>query len=210
MMAPPYRTDQVGSLIRPRYLLDARASLVGWLESKEKDQEDEASQAEYQNAVKAAEHKAIKEVIIEQLDRGILPLSSGEFERPIFYGGFFEALDGLEMEFTEWEKFRPDFPTNRPLRAIAGMKGRAVGVATSKVRYTRSPYLNDWLYIRSLLPKEKWKDVKMTLPAPCWWHIQLKDGQAWRDGVYSGDSEFLKDMSNCVRQEVMTLYDAGV
>lgn len=208
-MAPPYRVDQVGSLIRPRYLLDARAAYADWLESQE-ELKDEATRAEHRSALKAAEQKAIKEVITEQLDRGILPLSSGEFERRIFYGGFFEALDGLEMRFTEWEKFRPDFPTNRPLRATSGMRGKTVGVAASKVKHSRSPYLDDWLYIRSLLPEEKWKDVKITLPAPCWWHIQLKDGEAWRVGAYSSEAEFLGDMANCVRREIMTLYDAGV
>lgn len=209
-MAPPYRADQVGSLIRPKHLLDARASFVGWLQSPEKDRKDESTQVEYKRAAKTAKQRAIKEVISEQLNRGILPLSSGEFERTIFYGGFFEALDGLEMKFTEWEKFRPDFPTNRPLLAIPSMSGRDVGIATSKVKHSRSPYLDDWLYTRSLLPENKWKDVKMTLPAPCWWHIQLKDEQAWREGVYKGDAEFLEDMSRCVRQEIMTLYDAGV
>ena len=209
-MAPPYRADQVGSLIRPKYLLDARASFVGWLESREQGQKEEASQSDYKKAAKDAEQRAIKEVITEQLKRGILPMSSGEFERPIFYGGFFEALDGLEVKFTPWKNFRPDFPTNRPLLSIPSMTGRDVGVATSKVRYTRSPYLDDWLYIRSLLPEEKWKDVKITLPAPCWWHIQLKDGFAWTAGLYGGDKEFLEDMSACVRQEIMTLYDAGV
>lgn len=210
VMAPPYRADQIGSLIRPQYLLNARASFVGWLESQERDRKDEATKADYRKAAKEAEQKAIKEAITEQLNRGIRPLTSGEFERSIFYGGFFEALEGLEMKFMPWEKFRPDFPTNRPLLNIPAMSGREVGVATSKVKYARSPYLDDWLYIRSLLPEERWRDVKMTLPAPCWWHIQLKDGLAWAEGVYASDEEFLRDMSRCVRQEIMTLYDAGV
>lgn len=209
-MAPPYRADQVGSLIRPKYLLEARSSFVGWLESTEKDRKDEPSHEDYKETAKEAEQRAVKEVIAEQVDRGILPLSSGEFERPVFYGGFFEALDGMEMRHTRWDQFRPDFPTNKPLLSIPSMTGRRIGIATSKVRYSKSPYLEDWLYIRSLLPEEKWKDVKITLPAPCWWHIQLKEGEAWKEGVYNGDEQFLEDMSKCVRAEMMTLYDAGV
>ena len=31
---------------------------------------------------------------------------------PIFFGGFFEAIDGLEIKHFDMSKFRTDFPTN--------------------------------------------------------------------------------------------------
>jgi methionine synthase II (cobalamin-independent) len=111
MPPPPYRADQVGSLIRPKYLLDANAASKQWLES-DKDHREEADDVEIKRKAKAAEQMAISEVVSEQVRRGIVPITSGEFERPIFYGGFFEAIDGLEVNFFELEKFRTDFPTN--------------------------------------------------------------------------------------------------
>ena len=101
MPPPPFRADQVGSLIRPQYLLDARAAGKQWLES-DQDHRPEAEQTSVQEAAKEAEHRAIKDALSEQIQRGILPLSSGEFERSSFIGTFFEALDGIEMKFAPW------------------------------------------------------------------------------------------------------------
>ena len=115
MPPPPYRVDHIGSLIRPRYLIDANAASKHWLETALKT--DNAHQpgpddAEIKKKAKEAEQKAISEVVSEQLKRGILPITSGEFERPVFYGGFFEAIDGMEVKFHDLSKFRTDFPTN--------------------------------------------------------------------------------------------------
>lgn len=117
MSPPPYRADQVGSLIRPKYLLDANAASKQWLET-EKDHRQEADDTSIKNKAKEAERKAIAEVVAEQVKRGIVPITSGEFERPIFYGGFFEAIDGLEVKFFDLSKFRTDFPTNVSLHCL--------------------------------------------------------------------------------------------
>ena len=66
------------------------------------------------------------------------------------------------------------------------------------------------MYVRSLLPEEKWKDVKITIPAPNWSHTQLKDGNAYTKDAYTDEKEYLRDMGEAVRQEVLALYDAGV
>ena len=208
MPSPPYRADQVGSLIRPKYLLDARASFKQWLET-DRDHRKEADDVETQKAAKDAERKAIREVISEQVKRGIQPITSGEFERHIFIGGFFEAIQGLELQYADMSKFRTDFPTNRPM-ARFGMTGREVGVATGKLKLSRSPYLDDWKYVRSLLPEDRWKDVKITLPPPGWWHIQLQNGNAYTPEAYSSDEKYLEDMSAALREEIMTLYDNGL
>ena len=122
MPPPPYRADQVGSLIRPKYLLEANAAFKQWLES-EKDHREEAEDVEIKRKAKAAEQKAIAEVVSEQVRRGIVPITSGEFERAIFYGGFFEAIDGLEVKFVELDKFRTDFPTN--VSGLLNVQGRS-------------------------------------------------------------------------------------
>lgn len=83
-------------------------------------------------------------------------------------------------------------------------------MATGRLKLNQSPYLEDWLYLRSLLPKERWKDVKITLPPPGWWHLQLKRVHAFDPNVYASDEDYLRDCSAAVRKEIMTLYDAGL
>lgn len=89
-----------------------------------------------------------------------------------------------------------------------GVPGREAGFVKGKLKLRQSAYLDDFLYLRSLLPQDRWKDIKVTIPPPEWWHIQLK--QSYDPSVYSSDAEMLKDMSAAVRQEIMTLYDAGL
>ncbi len=114
MPPPPYRVDQIGSLIRPKYLINANAASKHWLENALKTNNDrkDTDDADVRKKAKAAEHKAISEIVSEQVKRGVNPITSGEFERSVFYGGFFEAIDGMDVKFHELEKFRTDFPTN--------------------------------------------------------------------------------------------------
>lgn len=110
-MPPPYRADHVGSLIRPKYLVEANAVFKQMLES-ERDRREAADDEEVKKKAAAAEKKAIKEAVDEQVKRGIVPITSGEFERPVFYGGFFEAIEGMDLKYHELDKFRTGFPTN--------------------------------------------------------------------------------------------------
>lgn len=119
MSPPPFKADQIGSLIRPKYLLDANAAFKQWLET-EKDYRRESDNVEIKKRAKDAEKKAIAEVVAEQVKRGIVPITSGEFERSIFYGGFFEAIEGMELKFHELTKFKTDFPTNVSVSWLAG------------------------------------------------------------------------------------------
>lgn len=54
MPPPPYRADQVGSLIRPKYLIDANAASKQWLET-ERDHRKEAEDAKVKATAKEAE-----------------------------------------------------------------------------------------------------------------------------------------------------------
>lgn len=199
-MAPPFRADHVGSFIRPTALLSARseksANTTGGVSTK-----DEILVAETQ--------KAISWIVSEQTSRGITPITSGEYERDIFYGGFFTALPSFEMISKEASRYRTGLPTMRQLLRM-GMKGRTLPVATRKVTHEKSVYLDDWLQLRDLLPRERWHEAKMTLPSPCMHHLQLKDGEAYASGVYSSEEEFLTDVSTAVRKEILALYEAGL
>lgn len=198
-MAPPFRADHIGSLLRPEALLRVR----------ERSHADDVTSSSAQQAAREEQRRAIAEVVKQQVERGITPITSGEYEREIFYGGLFDQLAGFENQYFTVEQYRPGFPTARKMREL-GMQGREVSVATGKVKYEKSAYLDDWLYLRSLLPQERWGDAKMTIPTPAWHHMQLPNGKAYAKGVYSSEEEFLTDVSAAVRQEILTLYDAGL
>jgi 5-methyltetrahydropteroyltriglutamate--homocysteine methyltransferase len=77
-MAKTYRADQVGSFLRPKELLDARAK--------------GASSEE----LKAVEDKAILDVLQHQKDLGFRIFSDGELRRTTFMSDFNESVDGVE------------------------------------------------------------------------------------------------------------------
>jgi methionine synthase II (cobalamin-independent) len=223
-MAPPFRAEQVGSLLRPKSLVEARKrSLLPWnnLRAGPKDGEGEGEgkndshdgqdldgDADPMEVLKTEQDRAIKDVVSDQLARHILPITTGEYERSIFYGNFFESLSGFEMRYTPLSDFKTGFPTNRPLLEW-GVPGRDAGFPTSgAVRLAKPAYLDDWLFLRSLLPEERWRDAKMTVPPPGWWHIQLKE--PFDRALYATDEALLSDLSAALRTEILTLYDAGL
>ncbi|KAJ9629712.1 hypothetical protein H2203_002093 [Taxawa tesnikishii (nom. ined.)] len=197
-MAPPFHTDHVGSLIRPQRLLDARAEAA-----------KDPSSSEARSRVKTEEENAIKEVVSTQISKGVVPITSGEFERDIFYGGIFEKLSGFESTFKDWSQHRPGLPTATRLQQF-GLKGREAPVATAKVGHEKGVYLDDWLFLRSLLPEDKWSQAKMTIPSPVWIYVQLRDGEEYTTGVYESDAAFLADVSAAFRKEILVLYEHGL
>ncbi|KAF7523345.1 hypothetical protein G7054_g11808 [Neopestalotiopsis clavispora] len=202
-MAPPFRADHIGSLLRPQALLEARSKISS------------AQQSYYTNisaSVQDVEKAAVKEAVEEQRSRGIRPITDGEYARHIYFGGLFEKLAGFEVkqDLPIPEAFRTDFPTTVGL-ARMGAKTRAVVLCTGKIGYKESPYLPEWLGLRDTLPASLWQEAKVTMPAPTYQHIQLKPGTAYTaESGYTSDEEYFRDLAACYAAELKTLYDAGL
>src|SRR5215813_5433175 len=77
-----YRSDVVGSLLRPSYLKDAR-------ESYEKGQ---ISHAEF----KSLEDRAVDQAVELQKGAGLDVLTDGEMRRYAFYGHLIDAVEGFD------------------------------------------------------------------------------------------------------------------
>ncbi|OTB03600.1 hypothetical protein M426DRAFT_321521 [Hypoxylon sp. CI-4A] len=202
-MAPPFRADHIGSLLRPQSLLEARSSLAS---------PSKMYSLEIPQSVKDAENQAIREVVQTQLQKGIRPITDGEYARHIYYGGFFEKLSGFQVkpDLPIPDAFRTDFPTTTGL-ANMGAKTRAVVICTGKIEYKNSPYLPEWLELRENLPADLWREAKFTIPAPNYQHIQLKPGTAWtKESGYTSDEEYFGDLARCYAAELQTLHDAGL
>ena len=133
-MAPPYRADHIGSLMRPKELLEARAHLADLSHMYDKVTE---------SSIKEVEQRCINEAVQKQFDLGIRPITSGEYSRQIFYGGFFETLDGMTVhpDLPVPDAFRTDFPTTQKLLEM-GIKTRAQTICTGPIRWRESAYMD--------------------------------------------------------------------
>lgn len=162
-MAPPFRAEHVGSLMRPADLLAAR-SAAGVTSSYSRLTKD----------VQAVTEKAIAEVVAKQLKLGIRPITSGEYERNVFYSGFFENLQGMEVikAIPVDEGYRTSFPTLKTLKSL-GIPTRDSVIAVDRIKNIDSPYISEWKSLRARVPQEQWKDCKMTMPPITHSHMQV-------------------------------------
>src|SRR5277367_3993642 len=79
-----FRADEVGSFLRPKYLLDART---------------QAAKGEITPAqLRAVEDRAIAEVVKFQEEVGLKSITDGEFRREYFHLDFLKQLGGVQTE----------------------------------------------------------------------------------------------------------------
>ena len=81
---PTYRSDVVGSLLRPDYLKQARQQHQG--------------QALDHGAFKRIEDRAVDEAIALQSGAGLDVITDGEMRRYAFYGHFIDSVAGYDKE----------------------------------------------------------------------------------------------------------------
>src|SRR3954447_12783028 len=78
---PPFRADHVGSLLRPKNLLDARSRFAtGEIDADE---------------LRGIEDEAIADVVRLQADVGLPTATDGEFRRASWHMDFIYAIDGI-------------------------------------------------------------------------------------------------------------------
>ena len=87
----------------------------------------------------------------------------------------------------------------------------SVTVATGKISHTgTSSFLPEFEYLKSLVPKEQWGDIKLTLTSPSWYHFRYGPNKAYTKGVYANDEEYFADVAKAYQTELKILYDAGL
>lgn len=121
-----YRSDVVGSLLRPSYLKDAR----------DRHEKGQISHSEF----KALEDRAVDEAVAMQRGAGLEVLSDGEMRRYAFFGHLVDAIEGFD-KFGGWAiPFRNE-------------KGEEVvqprPVVVSKLRRKRPLCAEEFTYLRA-------------------------------------------------------------
>ncbi|GES65055.1 5-methyltetrahydropteroyltriglutamate-homocysteine methyltransferase [Aspergillus terreus] len=201
-MAPPFRTEQVGSLLRPAPLVAARTAANPGSRYLEDSLPEE---------VQRLTEQAVAEVVQQQLAQSIRPITSGEYSRSIFYAGFFEKLHGFAVtDVPVPQGFRSNHPTIRLMEKLR-VPSRPAAVAVGRIEHRESPYLGEWLQLRQFVPEGLWKECKFTMPPVTWDHMHLAVGAAYTPSSgYATDREYFQDLAAAYVKEFRVLYDAGV
>lgn len=202
-MAPPFRAEHMGSLLRPQPLLNSREAI------REGKTPEEANLA-------VLEKDAVADVIKLQTDLGFRAVNSGEFNRTRFWGRMWDEFEGsMALKEAEGSMFRLYHPDVVSLieKDRQVMPGDSV-IAGSKLAHRgaqeNTSNLHELRLIQAALPKEKWADIKLTMITPSWFHMRYKQNHAWSEGVYASDAEYFKDVAKVYQAELAMLYEAGL
>ena len=128
----------------------------------------------------------------------------------MFWGTFFPNLKGMkEVKSPPLSMYRTYHPSVGAYLEASLKPGETV-VCDGKVSHPgRSDNVDQFEYLKKVVPKERWGDVKLTIPAPEWYHFRLAEGEGYPKDVYKNDSEFFKDLAVAYHVELDLLYKAG-
>lgn len=130
----------------------------------------EAKKASKDN-LRSVEDQDVKSIVEEQISLGFHAITDGEYRRHMFWGSFWPGLEGMKEEDTpDPDLFRMYIPDIAAFTE-AGYKPGETVICTGKIKHVGSTYTDQFDYLKSLVPKEKAGDLKLTLAAPNWYHL---------------------------------------
>jgi len=181
---PPFRADHVGSLLRPRHLLQAR--------------EDQAAGRIDAAELRAIEDEAIREAVQMQEDVGLQSATDGEFRRASWHMDFIYQLDGITKEAGEISvKFYNEDGEIEFTPAALHVDG--------KLGVSRTIFGDDFRFLQQTATRNL---PKLTIPSPSMVHY--RGGKASIDeSVYPDMDSFWADLTAAYREEVRRLGELG-
>ena len=179
--APAYRADQVGSLLRPPEVIQARAAYgdgrIGL---------DELRQVE---------DRAILGALELQLEVGTDVFTDGEYRRTAWQSDMAEAVEGFVASHVEMEWRGPG----------GGVEGSEAKVVGGPLRQARRLTAHESAFLKEHAPGP----FKMTLPSPMvFMHASFQPGVT--DQFYATRSDLLQALIPIVRSEIGALVAEGV
>jgi len=193
---PPFRAEHLGSLLRPEHILQTRNDV----------EDNKVPKDQLTNT----EDDAIKEIVKLQQDLGFRAITDGEYRRHMFWGTFFPGLEGfVEIRNPGVDIFRMYLPDIAAFTETGHKPGESV-ICTGKIKHVGSTYVDQWEYLKTLVPKDRWHECKLTLAAPNWYHLRYKEGKAYPKSMYSSDAEYFADIAKAYQEELRILYEHGL
>jgi 5-methyltetrahydropteroyltriglutamate--homocysteine methyltransferase len=182
-MAFKYRADQVGSLLRPQELLDARKNPNTTPEQ-----------------LKEIQDKHILRILAKQKELGFKIFSDGETRRRGFMSDFHESVNGLDMDGSVVRAWKAAATTGGP-----DPSGTLAGIVVERITQKKRLTSHEVDFLKQHSPG----DIKMTIPtANQFPAIAYKKGLS--DRAYKSYSEFLWDIVPIIKNEIRALVDEGV
>jgi 5-methyltetrahydropteroyltriglutamate--homocysteine methyltransferase len=182
---PPFRADHVGSLLRPKELLQAREDCAAGKISREE--------------LRALEDDAIRDVVKMQHDVGLQSATDGEFRRAAWHMDFIYALGGIEKAPGD---IRVKFHNEQ---GDIEWTPAAIHVG-EKVHLDQPIFGEHFKFLQSCV--EDGVTPKLTIPSPSMVHY--RGGRAAVDpNVYSDMEEFWSDLTSAYADQVRAVFDLG-
>jgi len=181
----PARYDHVGSFLRPKYLLDARAKkAVGELSAA---------------GLREVEDKAIAEIVKFQQDVGLKAITDGEFRRTYFHIDFLDQLGGVKSELPG------------KIKKADGTEELAPPVirVIDKVRHIKDIQRADFEYLNSCIKPGTGAVGKVSIPSPTMLHFRGGRGGISSTAYPQLDPVFYEDVAAAYGDELKSLSDAG-
>jgi 5-methyltetrahydropteroyltriglutamate--homocysteine methyltransferase len=180
-MPPRYRADQVGSLLRPADLLEARRTAH-----------------ERPKHLRALEDASIRRVLSRQRDLGFEVFTDGELRRRNFMSDFTDAVEGFDMADAVARTWQAGQPKDKGVSSVTG-------IVTARLRAVQPLTGHELPFLRAHSPGA----IKMTLPSATQFPaIAFKWGVT--DKVYADHSALLWDIVEIMKTELRTLSSSGV
>jgi 5-methyltetrahydropteroyltriglutamate--homocysteine methyltransferase len=179
-MQPPFRADQVGSLLRPAALAEARRRWkAGELGA---------------DALRQAEDDAVRDAVRRQEAAGLQGVTDGEFRRDWWHLDFLSQLDGVELQSNEGPKFKFAGQSEQP----------PIATVTARVGCSRPIMVDHFAYLKSVARQTP----KMTIPSPSMLHLRGGRAAISRH-IYPDLDAFWDDVAAAYRAAISHLADAG-
>jgi 5-methyltetrahydropteroyltriglutamate--homocysteine methyltransferase len=179
----PFRADEVGSLLRPQKIKDARAKL----EKGEISADD----------LRKIEDGEIEKVVHRQASTGLKLATDGEFRRSWWHFDFLAKLTGCEL-------FHPDAGIQ-----FAGVQTRHDAVRViDKLDFPADHPMLDHFHFLKKHADTAHVTAKMTIPSPAVLHFR-GGRKAISKEVYPDLDAFYEDLGKTYRKAVKAFYDAG-
>ena len=201
MSRPPFRADQVGSLLRPAWLAQTRARWkAGELPAAE---------------LREAEDRAVAEIVQRQRDIGLQSITDGEFRRDWWHLDFLGQLDGVTLKHNEGPKFKIEGQSEQPpIATVTGKVGCSQPVMAEDFAFlkARVDALQKGVASASGAASESGRSAgpvaKMTIPSPSMLHLRGGRAAVSRE-AYPDLDAFWDDVAAAYRVAIEHLAAAG-
>jgi 5-methyltetrahydropteroyltriglutamate--homocysteine methyltransferase len=184
MSRPPFRADHVGSLLRPRYLLEAR----------ERAKSDPAEAA----GLVDIENRAIREIVAMQEEVGLRGVTDGEARRASWHMDYIYQIGGIEKVSSEikvqFHNAQGDIDFTP-----SGLK------VEEKLSLPSTIFADAFLFLKDVVKRGT---PKLTIPSPSMVHYR-GGRSAVSTAIYPRLEDFYDDLSAVYAQEIRNLAELG-